>query len=226
MKIHAIVFDFDGLMVDTESAWYEAFRQAFRPYGYELPIEEFALCVGTYNEVLFDHLRKNRQLFFSNEEIMKEIERVHHQLLQNVELREGVLDYLRTAKQLGLKIGLATSSGRDWVEGWLKRFNLLDAFDAIKTSEDVTRIKPDPELYQAAVSALKADPGKTVAFEDSKNGLQAALGAGLHAVAVPNPVTSHLDFEGHALRLDSMADMPFTQVIQIISSSHQMASLF
>ncbi|RST77558.1 HAD family hydrolase [Siminovitchia acidinfaciens] len=215
--MRAIVFDFDGLIVDTESVWYEAFRHVFRGYDYELTIDEFGLCIGTSDDVLFDRLKK--KITFTKESVIKEAEAIYTEQLQDLKLRDGVLEYLSTAQKLGLKIGLASSSNRIWVESFLDRFGIKGYFEVIKTSDDVANIKPDPELYLAAIKDLKAGPEETLAFEDSKNGLTAALAAGLNVVVVPNQVTCKLNFEGHRLRLDSMADMPLEELIQTISVS-------
>lgn len=217
--MEAVVFDFDGLIVDTESVWYEAFRQVFRRLNYDLTIDEFALCIGTSDDVLLERLKK--KVSFTKEVIIKEAEAIYTNQLQNLELRAGVLDYLSSAKKLGLKIGLASSSNRSWVGEFLKRFEIKDYFDVVKTADDVVNIKPDPELYEAAIKDLGADPERTIAFEDSKNGLTAALAAGLNVVVVPNRVTSHLAFEGHRLRLNSMSDMGLEELIQTNSASRQ-----
>ncbi|RWR13223.1 HAD family hydrolase [Siminovitchia fortis] len=215
--MEAVVFDFDGLIVDTESVWYDAFRQVFRNLDYGLTIDEFALCIGTSDDVLFEHLKKN--VSFTKEAVIKEAESIYKDRLQGLKLRDGVLEYISSAKKLGLKIGLASSSNRNWVEGFLERFEIKDYFDVIKTADDVVNIKPDPELYLAAIKDLGAAPERIIAFEDSQNGLRAALAAGLNVVVVPNKVTGHLNFEGHKLRLNSMADLPLEDLILSISSS-------
>lgn len=213
----AVVFDFDGLIVDTESVWYEAFRQIFRKLDYDLTIDEFALCIGTSDDVLFDRLKK--KVSFTKESVLREAKSIYKDQLPALKLRDGVLEYLNTAKNLGFKIGLASSSNRIWVEGFLDRFDIKDYFDVIKTADDVAKIKPDPELYLAAIKELRAAPEETIAFEDSVNGLRAALDAGLNVVIVPNKVTGQLNFEGHRLRLNSMSDMTFEELLVAISAS-------
>lgn len=213
----AVVFDFDGLIVDTESVWYEAFRQIFCKLDYDLTIDEFALCIGTSDDVLFDRLKK--KVSFTKESVLREAKSIYKDQLPALKLRDGVLEYLNTAKNLGFKIGLASSSNRIWVEGFLDRFDIKDYFDVIKTADDVVKIKPDPELYLAAIKELRAAPEETIAFEDSVNGLRAALDAGLNVVIVPNKVTGQLNFGGHRLRLNSMSDMTFEELLVAISAS-------
>ncbi|HBZ11397.1 MAG TPA: HAD family hydrolase [Bacillus bacterium] len=215
--MEAVVFDFDGLIVDTESVWYEAFRQIFCKLDYDLTIDEFALCIGTSDDVLFDRLKK--KVSFTKESVLREAKSIYKDQLPALKLRDGVLEYLNTAKNLGFKIGLASSSNRIWVEGFLDRFDIKDYFDVIKTADDVVKIKPDPELYLAAIKELRAAPEETIAFEDSVNGLRAALDAGLNVVIVPNKVTGQLNFGGHRLRLNSMSDMTFEELLVAISAS-------
>ena len=97
----------------------------------------------------------------------------------------GVLDYLRDAHRLGLKVGLASSSSCAWVEGHLVRLGLREYFDCVRARDDVSITKPDPALFLSAVETLGVQPCEAIAFEDSRNGLIAARRAGLHCVAVP-----------------------------------------
>ncbi|WP_456279062.1 HAD family hydrolase [Bacillus sp. AK128] len=202
--IKAIVFDFDGLIVDTESVWFTVFKEAMLEYEYDLQLEEFAISIGTTDDVLFQKLATSVAVPFDPNDIKEKTELLYEKKMNELTLRDGVLDYLQSAKELGLKIGLASSSSRTWVEGFLNQFQIKDYFEVIKTKDDVKKVKPDPELYIQAVSALNVKARETLAFEDSKNGLQAAISAGLHCVVVPNPVTSLLDFEGHLHRVETM----------------------
>lgn len=132
-------------------------------------------------------------------------------------LREGVEDYLLAAKEAGLKIGLASSSKRSWVESYLTQLGILSYFEVIKTRDDVTTVKPDPELYLQAVHALGISAKEAIAFEDSLNGLKAARAAGLKCVIFPNPVTSHLAFEDYSLRFSSMAERSLIDLLAEIN---------
>lgn len=125
-------------------------------------------------------------------------------------------EYLLEAKELGLNIGLASSSGREWVEGYLKKLNIFSYFDVIRTRDDVSRVKPDPELYVKAVEALGVAKSEVFAFEDSLNGLKAARAAGIQCVVVPNSVTAHLDFTDYSLKISSMSDLRLRQVLNSI----------
>src|SRR5207253_1113531 len=117
------------------------------------------------------------------------------------QLLPGVERYLAEARRLGLKTAIASSSRSTWVMEHLERFGIHEHFDAILCSEDVSRTKPDPELYQKAVERLSVSAVETIAFEDSTNGIRAAKAAGLFCVAVPNPLTAGLDLSYADLRL-------------------------
>jgi HAD superfamily hydrolase (TIGR01509 family) len=142
----------------------------------------------------------------------------YEELMAGQRARPGVEDYLREGRRLGLGIGLASSSSRDWVLGYLRQLGLEDGFDCIRTRDDVAKVKPDPELYLKALEALGVAPEEAVAFEDSPNGALAAKRAGLKCVIVPNELTSRLAFGEHDLRLASMADMPLAEVLAKLSS--------
>jgi putative hydrolase of the HAD superfamily len=125
----------------------------------------------------------------------------------------GVVERLQEAASRGLPLAVASSSGRDWVEGHLGRLGLRDHFAQLRCKEDVPRVKPDPALYRAAAAALGVAPGEALAFEDSPNGTAAARAAGMACVAVPGPMTAGLDFAGAALRMASLAERSLDQIL-------------
>jgi putative hydrolase of the HAD superfamily len=207
MTIQAVIFDFDGTIIDTETIWFQAYKEVLlEEFGIELPLEEFAKIIGTTDEVLFQYIE--------NQVGMKVDSHVIHQLTDQrflekkgiLDVREGVREKLNEAKQLGLKIGLASSSSREWVEGFLRQFDLWDYFSVIKTKEDVVKVKPDPALYLRALDELKVDPQEALAIEDSANGALAAVEAGLQCVVIPNQVTASLNFHEKTARSESFVD--------------------
>lgn len=212
----AVVFDFDGLIVDTETVWFEAYQEIVREYGGELPLEEFAKCIGTTDEVLHTFLQDELKEKWNKEHIEEKVATLHRDKMKLPVAREGVKGYLEEAKKLDLKIGLASSSSRKWVTNFLKELGLQKYFEVIKTKEDVLQVKPDPALYVSAVAELGVDPSEVIAFEDSVNGARAAIAAGLKCVIVPNEVTKSLSFETHHLRLNSMKDKNLAEVIEHI----------
>ena len=122
--------------------------------------------------------------------------------------------FSREAKSMGLKIGLATSSNREWVTLFLKELNLLEYFDVIQTRDDVEKVKPDPALYRNVINYFGIDPSEAIAFEDSANGAKAAVAAGLKCVIVPNKITENLTFDHYDRRLTSMKEKELSEVIR------------
>ncbi|MEN1934719.1 HAD family hydrolase [Paenibacillus sp. 102] len=212
----AIIFDFDGLIVDTETIWFQSFQEVIREYGGDLPLEEFAKCIGTTDEVLYTYIEQQLKEQFNKRLIKEKVSALHQEKMKIPATRDGVKEYLEEAKSLGVKIGLASSSSREWVVGFLEDLGIREYFEVIKTKEDVEKVKPDPALYKAAIEELEIDSSEVVVFEDSVNGLKAAIAAGLKCVVVPNEVTKALQFENYHLRLGSMKEKSLTEVLQYV----------
>lgn len=188
----------------------------FHDYNVDFPLEEFVKCIGTDDTTL--HAFIEEKLGTENIEIiMNLVKKNHGAKMELLDIREGVREYLEEAKNLGLKIGLASSSSREWVEGFLKQHQIIEYFEVIKTGDEVEKIKPDPTLYIKTLETLKINADETVAFEDSANGARAAVAAGLKCVIVPNEVTKDLTFDKFDLRINSMSEMTLAQVITQIS---------
>ena len=116
-------------------------------------------------------------------------------------------------------MGVASSSSRDWVAGHLRERGMLDSFHAVVTRDDVTNVKPDPELYIVAMDRLGASPERAVAIEDSLNGVTAAKRAGMYCVAVPNSMTSDLPLDGADLRLGALSDIGLEDLLKALAAS-------
>jgi HAD superfamily hydrolase (TIGR01509 family) len=220
--IRAIIFDFDGLILDTESPDFQAWQDLFEEHGVSLELEEWVVCLGTLEEVFgpFDDLEKKLGRPVDRNTLRAKRDKRRLELIQQEKILPGVEDYLATAKRLGLKVGLASTSPCDWVEGHLSRLGLIQHFDAIRCADHVEKVKPAPDLYLAALKALKVRADETVALEDSLNGITAAKKAGVFAVAVPNAVSRYLDLSHADMTLDSLANMPLKDLIASVQNNH------
>lgn len=214
--IKAIIFDFDGLIIDTETAWYEAYKETMGFYKCDLPLEQFVKCIGTDDTVLYEFFKDQLGDDCNIEEIEARAKSLHKVKMKTPQAREGVEDYLKEARNLGYKIALASSSTKEWVTHYLEELGLLNYFQVIITRDDVEKVKPAPDLYLKAIKALHVRATEAVAFEDSLNGLQSAVTAGIKCVIVPNPVTESLAFEKYELRLKSMTEKSLIDVITFI----------
>ncbi len=221
--IKALVFDFDGLIVDTEVPIFRAWQRIYREHGQELPLDRWLTIIGTSTGD-FDPVRElgGRVEEKLDERELDALERLYYaESTALQQLLPGVADYLRVARELGLKTGVASSSTRAWVMEHLDRFGIGGHFDAIVCREDVKRTKPDPELYRTALRRLAVQPEEAIAFEDSSNGIHAAKAAGLFCVVVPNLMTVDLDLTEADLRLLTLEAMPLREVINAASAARK-----
>ena len=134
-------------------------------------------------------------------------------------LLPGVEALLRDAKALGLGRAVASSSSCGWVDGWLRRHRIRDLVDVVVARDDVRKVKPDPELFLLAAARLGVEPGACVVFEDSPNGMRAALAAGMRCVAVPNALTRPLARPDVDLVLESLEERPLARVLESLASA-------
>lgn len=227
MPTRLLIFDFDGLVLDTESPELAAWQEVYRQRGVELPLARWYDCIGRRHAYFdpYTHLAQLTRRPVDRDAIRSFRKARRTEILATADLRPGVRDYLEQSRRMGLKRAIASSSTHEWVEGYLTRFGVLDAFDALVCAEDTTAHKPDPAPYLEALRRLEIHPEHAIALEDSPNGIAAARAAGIFTVAVPNDVTRHLSMAGANLVLHSLADMPLTQLLKVRSSPRAVACL-
>jgi HAD superfamily hydrolase (TIGR01509 family) len=209
----ALVFDFDGLLIDTESSALRAWREEFEARGTRFPPDLWHAGVGRHDShsIFLAQLRKEIGPFDADEVRGSWYAR-HAASLETEDLRDGVRDYLDAAAGLGIRLAVASSATGDWVRGHLDRVGVLRRFDVV-TSGDDHPPKPRPEVYLATLAALDIRADAAIAFEDSPPGVAAAKSAGLHCVAVPNPATAALAFEHADRMIASFTGLPLARLI-------------
>lgn len=213
--VKGLIFDFDGLILDSETPSYTAWRECYEAHGHALPVEIFVQCVGT-DHVEYDPARELEQLCGREldwEILGRDRQRRTGEMLDGSDAMPGVREILAEALALGLSCAVASSSPRSWVDPWLERLEVRELFSSTHCLEDVERPKPDPALFLRAARALGAEPGEVIVFEDSLHGLRAAQAAGMRCVVVPNPVTRHLDFDGAHRLLESLAEVSLAELL-------------
>jgi HAD superfamily hydrolase (TIGR01509 family) len=213
--IQAIIFDFDGVIVETEGPAYQSWREVYEAFHCSIDFHDWSSLIGTTSSHFDPYRSLESQLGWSVDR--KEVEALRlqrkHELVKEQPILPGVLDYLTEARQLGIKVGLASSSDYAWVSGNLARLDLLDRFDVIRTNNDVNKAKPEPDLFLSALRALDTAPEHAIAFEDSYNGILSAHNAGIFCVAVPTKMTRDLPLNLADMRVDSLAAKPLKQLI-------------
>ncbi|GAB4480399.1 MAG: HAD family hydrolase [Anaerolineales bacterium] len=206
----ALIFDFDGLILDTETPEFEAWQAIYHEFGQELDPQIWGQFVGGAGATDFSPVTHLEALLGAPVNGAALQARARAEALVRIHQMAplpGVEETLTAARRLGLRLAIASSSPHAWVEGHLLRLGLLSYFEAFLCREDVAagRTKPHPDLFLAALQALGIAPGEALIFEDSPNGVLAARRAGVRVVAVPNPLTARLAMSGETLRLASLA---------------------
>jgi HAD superfamily hydrolase (TIGR01509 family) len=212
--IRAIVFDFDGLILDTEEPVYRSWVEVYEAHGAELPFERWVEIVGS-TTIGFHPQRHLEQLLgrpLAREVLEHRIGRRTEFILAK-ELLPGIVQYIDDARSLGLRLGVASSSTSEWVKGHLGRLGILERFECIRCRDDVVNAKPAPDLYLAVLECLGVAASDAFAVEDSPNGVTAAKQAGLRCVAVPNSITLGLDLSHADVLLRSLSEVTLAQLL-------------
>ena len=212
--IRAIVFDFDGLILDTEEPVYRSWLEVYQAHGEDLPFERWVQIVGSTTAGFHPqhHLEERLGRSLPQEVLDRRVSRRTEMILAN-EVLPGVVLHLEEAKAMGLKLGVASSSTSDWVRGHLARLGVLESFDCIRCRDQVANPKPEPDLYLAVLECLGVRASEAIAIEDSPNGVLAAKRAGMRSVAIPNSITAGLDLGQADVLLGSLADVTLADLL-------------
>ena len=212
MNFSAVLFDFDGVLVDTEWAIYQAWLQTFQKHGHDLPLDVYTHCIGsdfaTWSPKT--HLEELSGLTFDWHDLdaLRQI-----QILQDLDGEgpmSGVIDLLDQLHRDEITRAVVSSSSHHWVDGWLEKIGCVSHFQTVVCRGDAPNIKPAPDLYLEAARRLGADPAECLVIEDSLNGVKSAKAAGMPVWVVPNRVTAGLDFSG--------ADGVFASLAEVASA--------
>ncbi|RLC99805.1 MAG: haloacid dehalogenase [Chloroflexi bacterium] len=218
--LRGILFDFDGLILDTEMPIFQAWKRKFREYGQELLLEEWAQILGKSNQELgpIEGLLEEIPDPEVKKRVLAEVAREEQTLVKEQLPLPGVVELITRAHRGGLKLGIVSSSNQDWVHGHLDRLELLEYFDHTSCADEVEVAKPDPALYHLGLDKMGIDPACVVVLEDSPNGVQAAKRAGLYCIAVPNQLTRQLPFcddgMGPDRFLTTLEDFPWDELMR------------
>lgn len=210
LPFDAIIFDFDGTLIDTETADFTAWRILYEELGANLTLEPWAAAVVGIQDgydILFDDLLRQNKNGFTKADLRQRIHQLWDLTLQEMGLMPGVAQLLPALHTAGYPLAIATASDRAWVKRWLGHFKLAPYFQTIATGEDVHHNKPAPDVFLLAAAKLGLRPDRCLVFEDSTAGVRAAKSAGMRVVAVPSPITQSMDF--------SQADQIITGLEQV-----------
>jgi len=215
MKFRALIFDFDGLILNTEVPEYKAWTEVYRRYNATLLLEDWVKVIGTTPDAfnVIDHLQGQVSTPLDMTAIRREQQSTFWSLMDKETVMPGIEKIMSQARSAGMSLAIASSSPYDWVDGHISRLGIKDQFDFICTSEDVVKVKPEPDLFFCAAKRLRVDPQDAVVFEDSLNGVIAAKKANMSCVAVPHILTRGLDLSKADLIINSLADYDLQEIL-------------
>ncbi len=216
MQIRGLIFDFDGIILDTETPEYQSWLELFQEFGKELPVSIWTAYIGA-GRTSFDplaYLKEITGLPLPEQDLQTRRYQRAVELQTQKGIYPGVVEYLQDAKRMGLKTAVASSSDRAWVGGHLSRLGLMDFFDAVLTADDVSQVKPEPELFLKALKAIGLEKDQALVFEDSPNGILAAKRAGIRCICVPNEITREMDTSAADDHLPSLAAVRLADLLQ------------
>jgi HAD superfamily hydrolase (TIGR01509 family) len=215
--LKAVIFDFDGTILDTESPTFDAWQQLYVAHGQTLTFEEYSAAIGAdYNA--FDPRRTleercGRELNW--EFLDAERRGACLKVIQSQLPLPGVCRLLDEAHALKLRCAVASSSPSDWVLGHLDWLGLLPRFDFISCAENGCPPKPSPEVYLRALKAFQVSAAEALAIEDSPNGVKATQRAGIRCVTVPNALTRKMHFPEQVEALSSLEEFSLREFMAL-----------
>lgn len=214
-RVAGLIFDFDGLMVDTERCLAEVLVEVLAELGATATYADFGHLFGSTEvdhkwEALVEQWCGSR---VSMAELDARLDVLVTPRMDDLPLLPGVEDLLRGARDAGWRVALATGRRRARLDPMLERLGVDGHFDAVVTAEEVDRGKPAPDIFLAAAGRLGLPPDACTVVEDSVPGCEAALAAGMRVVVCPSVVSAHCDFPPEARRVGSLADLSVEQLV-------------
>jgi len=211
MELRALIFDFDGLILDTETPEVEVWQSIYRDHGFELPVDEWEKTIGGYGLSTFDaaeHLTRLASGQLDPDALRSRYRTAADRIIHANPMLPGVMEMIGQARKEGLKIAIGSSSSHSWVDAHIERLGIDHHFDSVVCSDDVEagRTKPNPDIFLKALERLNVRNDEAVVFEDSPNGVLAARRAGVFVVAVPNPLTARMNVSGD-LTITSLSEL-------------------
>lgn len=214
--IKAVIFDMDGVIVDSEHVHNKAEKEAMLKYGVKVSSKELQNYTGMTDEAMFTEFIKEHDLDTTHEEIYNEKEKALLSLLkENITPVAGVINLINKLKQAGIKLGVASSSHRKVVGFVLKELGIASLFDTIIAVEDITHGKPDPEIFLKAASKLSTNPEDCLVIEDARSGVEAAKKAGMKCIGYKNPNSGNQDLSKADIIVDDFSKIKVKELLSV-----------
>jgi len=221
-KPEAVIFDMDGVLIDSEPIHYEVEERIFGQLGIFVPEPLHRSYMGTSGQFMYADLKSRFGLKESVEALMEMDDLFRSEFIKSLKgivLNEGVISLLDELKSAGLKLAVATSSSPEIVDVLLKNCEISSVFDAIITTEEAGKSKPEPDVYLLAAQKIGISPASCIVFEDSPNGLLAAKRAGMYCIAVQTDNIAMEELPSSDYVMESFKGMTLAKLIEIFSNN-------
>ena len=214
--LQAIIFDFDGTILNTEAAEFAALADVFAEHGTQISHDDVMPYIGGATEIPWLDIlaeRATTSVDFTSIRAKKNDAARRH--VETLAPRPGIIELLAEASSAGIALGIASNAPRWWVESHTTRLGIRDYFTAILGVDDVRLGKPHPQLYVDVCCLVGADPLASLAIEDSAPGVNAAIAAGLTCIVSPTQITHHVEFHPAAIRIESLDGVRLNDLVGI-----------
>lgn len=217
-KLHAIIFDFDGLIVDTEYPEYIALNSIYEEYCLELSLDDLRKNIGTRDFTFdpYEQLRGGSSMNLTREQFESDWDARKMRVIKKTGAMPGVRALLDEAREAGVNLAIGSSSPISWVRPLATQVDVVELFDVIVTMDDVSKTKPSPEIFLLAAQRLGVPANQCVVLEDSLNGILAANAAGIRSLWVPNQVTAGMAVDPSQPRVDSLEQVNLLLLDQLL----------
>jgi putative hydrolase of the HAD superfamily len=219
-RVAAVVFDFDGIIMDSETPEFESHRRVFEQYGATLTTSEWCGQIGIWNDAQderwFGELCSRSSSAPDAVTFLAEKRRVFDEVAPREPMR-GIRELLTVLAAAGIPAAIASSSSASWIARATERVGVNRLFSAIVTGDDVRRRKPAPDIYLEAARRLGVDPVRAIAIEDSAPGIAAARAADMATVAIPHWLTQGHDLAGADLRVAHAGELTLARLDELIA---------
>jgi putative hydrolase of the HAD superfamily len=218
--VRAVIFDFDGLLMDTESTSFLSWQYEWRQWGLTLEVGDFFVNHG--GDITEDRYAKLAAAVgprYNQAVSHRRRVRYREKLHEHLDLADGLRGWLGEAASLGLRLAVASSSPLEWLTAHLSRAGVLDRFDVLAGGDEVEQHKPAPDVYQLALGRLSLGGGAALAVEDTAHGVSAAHAAGMRCIAIPNPFVAPEHVRHAELVLSSASQIRLADALSQLSSA-------